>query len=553
MSKDINIHLKTRGTQQAKQELDEAGKSVEKIGEKTEQTGRKTGRASAWIVGSLKKIGTLGFLAIGTAIAAAAGKVAKFFDTVKTRSDEAVREVQEIRAAYESLFEALDAFDEKSRQATTKATNLLLQKTGVTQEMGLPVVNAYTRQFKSLVGTGQITQQQYDQGLQGMLGYAARHGGEATTELISIMRGWDMVTPQKQGEFRRMISKGAQITGLTDEEVIGALGRGMPTIKAMGWTPEQAVANIALLASGETGRKKMSLPSTTLDALMAPQLSDIEKLGIPEDVTKDPQKLLAFLSAKQPTMDRQKYLQLLTQVYGREAATGVYKLMTVPQRGIQESLRQAAAAEGIAAEQAEEDARKTTLEYRDAVSKARARQIKLDITEEEVYAGKVREIGFTEQKRRQRYQEKRQQIREWLIFGIEAEKEQAAYLLWKESLTPEEREAIYQEYQQSLEKDKFRISISPSADIFPDFEMEWKWRQMSQRQRWENLTRIQRERRPFSGAGYTGTFDVSSVKESGPVSMNYDYRQYNYRIFNPVVGVNKEDLGMGPVVPRDLA
>jgi hypothetical protein len=31
-----------------------------------------------------------------------------------------------------------------------------------------------------------------------------------------------------------------------------------------------------------------------------------------------------------------------------------------------------------------------------------------------------------------------------------------------------------------------------------------------------------------------------------------DNRIDNRRIFNPVVGVNREDLGMGPVVPRDL-
>jgi hypothetical protein len=135
-------------------------------------------------------IGPIGFMAIAMAVASAAAKVAKFFDTIKQRCDEAVQQVQEIRAAYDSLFEAMDAFDEKSRQAVTKTTERLLQETGVTREIGLPVVDAYTRQFKSLVEEGRISQEQYTRGLKEMLGYAARHGGEATKDLIMIMSGW---------------------------------------------------------------------------------------------------------------------------------------------------------------------------------------------------------------------------------------------------------------------------------------------------------------------------------------------------------------------------
>ncbi len=542
MAKDINIHLKAKGAQQVKAEMGEAGRAVEKVGDKTEQTGRKTRKASDRIVDSFKKLASPAvFLAIATAVAAAAGKIAKFFDTIKTRSDEAVREVQAIRAAYTDLFEALDAFDEKQRQAVTKTTNLLLQKAGVTQEIGLPVINAYTRQFKAMVGTGQLTQEQYTQGLTGMLGYAERHGGAATADLISIAAGWGMVRPEQQGELRRMVAAGAQSTGLTDAELIGALGRGMPTIKAMGWTPEQAIQSIALIATGEVGRKKASLPATTLQSLMAPQLANIEKLGIPEDVAQDPRKLLEYLKQRRGQMDQQAFTQMLTQIYGTEAAAGVYKLITTPGRGIAEVLKRAAGPEGIAAEQAEEAARQTTLEARDATTKARKRQIQLDITEQEAYMEDVREIGAEKQKLLQRTHEKRQYIDELLTFGTEAEKERAAYRLWVESLTPEEKEAISLEYQRAIDKKKFGIRFGPSIAPFTDFDLEWKWQQITPKGRWETLT------------GITPELTQPPEPEKVVSSIYHDNRNYSYMIFNPVQGFNKLDLGIGARAPSELA
>ncbi len=545
MAKDINIHLKTRGATETKRDLDKVGQSTEKMGDSVESTGRKTTSASDKILGGLKKIiGPLGVVALGTAIAMAAGKVAKFFDTIKTRSDEAVRQVQGLRAAYDSLFEALDAFDEKSRQIVTQTTNVLLQQTGVTKELGLPIINAYTRQFKGMVDTGQLTQEQYTQGLTGMLTYAARHGGQATEDLVMIAAGWGMTTPKQQGELRRMIARSAQLSGLTDAQVIGALGRGMPTIKAMGWTPAQAIENIAVIAAGEVGRKRMSLPATTLQGLMAPQLSDIEKLGIPEDVAQDPQKLLAYLQQKQGQISQQEYVQLLLKIYGTEAAAGVYKLTTAPRRGLSEALRQAAGGEGAAIEQAEEEGRKTTIEYRDAVTKAAKRRIELDITEQETFMEDVRDLGEAEQKRLQRKEPIRQYLRE-IYQPTEMEKEYAAYRLWLKSLTSEQRKAIRQKYPTLLH---------------PEYQ---EWTELSPQEKWEILTGLPPEtpayEEPAEVSGYEASiFPMSMltgaatglVTRAGRASVTNNF--YNPTFFFPVAGYNKEDLGIGPNAPRDL-
>ena len=135
--------------------------------------GAKAKRGSEGIGSVLRKLaGPLGFAAVVTAVAMAAGKIAKFFDEIKRRADEAVREVQQLRAAYDDLYEALGAYDEKSRETITKTTTRLFQEVGVTPEVGLPVVNAYARQFKSLVDIGQLAQEDYTRGLKEMLGYA---------------------------------------------------------------------------------------------------------------------------------------------------------------------------------------------------------------------------------------------------------------------------------------------------------------------------------------------------------------------------------------------
>jgi len=188
-----------------------------------------------------------------------------------------------------------------------------------------------------------------------------RHGKEATADLISIMAGWSMVTPEQQGRFRRQIAAGAQQVGLTDADIISALGRGMPTIKAMGWTPEQAVETIAVLAARETGRKKMSLPATTLQGLIAPQPSGIEESLVAEaeakgkvtakaeaqikaraeELAQDPQQLLAYLTQKQQKMDQKAFTRLLVNIYGTEAAAGVSKLLIEPRRDIRQTLREA--------------------------------------------------------------------------------------------------------------------------------------------------------------------------------------------------------------------
>ncbi len=511
MSKDVNIHIKTPGTQQAKQELEGVSRSTKKLGQTTEQMGAKTSRASKGITGVLKSlIGPLGIAAIATALAAAAVKVAKFFDDLKAKCDEAVRNVQSIRKGYTDLFEAMDAFDERSRQKVTLGTAALLKETAVSKEIGLPIINAYTRQFRGMVESGQLTEEQYQQGLKGMLGYGERHGGAATADLVAIMRGWGMATPEQQGAFRRQIAAGAAASGLTDEELIGALGRGMPTIKAMGWTPAQAVETIATLAAGEVGRKKASLPATTLQGLLAPQVSNIAKYGISEEIAQDPRQLLMQLQLKRGQMDQQKFTRMLTDIYGTEAAAGVSKLLTAPRGGISRALELAAGAEGAKLEREEERTSRATLERRDARAKAAAMEEDLDVTIKEQYEEDIREIGEAKRKKFKRRRPFSQWVREHYFPKIpvseEAQKEDAAYRAWRESLIPEEEKEIpwHKGYRQV-------------------------WEEMTPQQQFEVLTR-------------------QTPTTQTPTTVNYETHYHNEIIYTPRVGGDER----GPRIPSNI-
>jgi hypothetical protein len=514
MSKDVNIHIKTPGARESKERLDGVARSTEKVGGDVEKMGAKAKTSGNWFTQAVgKMIGPMGLAAVAGAAAATALKVAKFFDGIKKQSDEAVRNLQNVRVAFDDLFEAYGAFDEKSREAATKSTADLLQKTAVPAGAGLPIINAYSRQFKGKVESGELTQAQYQQGLEGMLGYGQRHGGSATSDLVQIMAGWGMTTPGQQGEFRRMIAAGAAKSGLTDAEMIGALSRGMPTIKALGWTPQEAVESIGALAAGEAGRKKMSLPGTTIQALGAPQAANFEKYGIPEQLAEDPRQLLLHIQNMRATMGQDEYYRMLTKIYGAEGAAGVHKLVSADRGEISTALEQAAGPEGIAAELAEERDRMGTLESRDARTKAVVLQQALNLTEGEKYMEDVREIGAAHQKLRGIRKPIREGLRRFTFLTDTSEWENAAFLLWKESLSDEELAAIN-------ERPGLRVGGDPASPVYEH------WRQMSPQQKYESLTDPQ-----GSGGG-------------GP-TVNHNY--HNEIIYNPVVG----DPNVGPRVGAD--
>ncbi len=440
MAKDVNIPVRAEGAERAKQQLDGVSRSAGKIGDTAQQTGRSAETGFGKVRSALGKLaGPLGFTALLAVIARVSRAVSNFFDEMARRIDEAVRRLKDLRSGYEGLFEAMNAFDERSRRQVVGQSLAMLAETRVPQEVGLPVIEAYARQFR-----GQMGPEAYDAGLRGMLEYAAQHGGAATPDLIGMMAGFGMTDPARQGAFRRQIAEAAGRTGLTDGDVIGALSRGMPTIQAMGWSPDEAVATVAALAAGEAGRQRQALPARTLEALMGANISEAEGLGIDAETAADPQRLFAAMGAHVAGMEPHAATRALQQVYGRTGATGVYKLMQADMDAQRAALDRAAGPEGIAREQRKAEGRRGTFEAEHDEIDALVALLGLDVTGDEARRKLIRRLGrqYREERRR------RDPVGQWardltgrfdLTTTVD---EEAAFSMWADSLSEEERAEI---------------------------------------------------------------------------------------------------------------
>lgn len=192
-------------------------------------------------------------------------------DNAKTSSDAAVRRFDETRKKFAELFYILDAYDEESRVRIMRETFTFFAQAAIPSELGLPVIETYTREFKSLVDKRVLTQQQYDQGLYYILSYAVLHGRTRTPDLIRLLAGWRIIAPEEQAILCRQITAASRYSGLKPDEMIGILTEGLPTIKAMRWSPIQAIEAIATMAVDEPDqRSKVRMPTIGLRALIHP-------------------------------------------------------------------------------------------------------------------------------------------------------------------------------------------------------------------------------------------------------------------------------------------
>jgi hypothetical protein len=368
---DININVRAPGAEDTKKQIDKVSESISGVAPKVEQA---SGAFSTFI-------GLLSSLGILASLATASKKISEFFDNLKTKADEAVKKAQEVRQAYDNLFEAFGAYDEGSRKEVVKSTERLLMDTGTSKEVGYPTIEAYRRQFKDTMSPAD-----YDSGMKNALSYVTRHGGAATPELIQMMRGWGMNTSQQQSDMYLSIMGASGQSGLTDEEMVDLLGRTSPNARKLGWTPQHTLSVLATLATGEIGRNKTTRPAQ-----------------IVEEYATDPKKAL------------KEY----------PALNNIKPVIPVS-----------------ASDDKKEDADfQGTLEAIQNKTDAGGRLINSEQKPASFYRAKIRELGsdFKEQFR------KKHPFQQGLInltkFGNE-EDEWAAYMAWKGSLSKEERQKI---------------------------------------------------------------------------------------------------------------
>jgi len=548
MSNDVNINVRTPGTQQSRAELDGVSQSVSGVGARVDEAGQKTqtfGERARAAMGRLS--GAMGIAGIATAVAAAAAKVASFLNDIEKASDQAVEHLRQVRSEYERLFEPLGAFSEQAQRQVVLDITKLLQETGVGKQVGVPIIDVYSRQFKALVDSGQLTQGQYDEGLRGMLGYGARHGGAATADLIRIMAGWGIRAPQAQGEFRRMIAEASGASGIEDADLIETLGRGMPTIRAMGWTPTEAIGKVSALAAGEVGRQKTAVPMAVLQAIYAPSVTKPEAFGLTGEQVEDPKLLLDEMRRRRATMQEKEFLALLREIYGREQSAGVYKLLSTDLGPMDRLLQEAAGAAGAKREAEEEAQRGTNIQTLGAQVSAAADRLAESVTDDEKRMAMVRELGEAYRKKLVIREPIRQFARDVSQFEAR-EQEYGAFRQWWDALNEAERTQI-------------QMAVPPLAGVAhalrrpvgirPVSEGEKYWELLSPEQKLGALTGIGPRLPELTAWGADGGpgLQLGGDEPMGTRPATVIHNHYNWHndlYLNQALGMNRQDLLIEP-------
>ncbi len=417
---DIDLQVAVRGTAKAKRKLRETGKATKKMGDDIAGGAKKATKGIEGLAQSF--VGRLGLTAAITAVVLAGVKFIKFLDEVKAKVDLNIQAVLTYRKTLESLQESTGAVGEAERVNVARNVALLATQTGASVALTKDIADQYRRQFVE-----QMTPDDFAKARRETIGYAARHGGPATADLIRVMGGFGVTTAEGQGAFRRQIAASAERFKITDAEMIGLMGRLQPTAVSLEMTPEESMAKLGILAQGLTGRKARTLPVSTLEALALPTESAAQRLGLGEGAT--PGAIFQEFQKQAAGMTPAERHLLAGRLYSTAGAAGAVKLIAAG-RPDTEFLRQAAGPVGRAAE--EEDQRQFlgTLEARQNIVDASRLFEKLKAPRKQQTQKLIRDIGREYQEQYQRDTPIAQEFRERLIIGRGAEAEEAARRRW---------------------------------------------------------------------------------------------------------------------------
>ncbi len=434
MSKDknINIHVKTPGARQAKEQLDGVGRSAHKTGDSVENATAKSKRGSRGFIGNLAGM-AVAFTAVAVAAVGAARKVITAIDEMVKASDAAVKALASQQKAAADYFEAMDAYTPKSRKDALAQARTFQQKTGLGFDESKLLLESYKRTFKY------IDKPAAEQ----LAGYWQLHGGGSTPAVVRWLGASDVTDSSRQGQILRMISQTATQTGLRDEEVIQGLTQYSTEFRQFGWGPEETIENVGKVMSGLSGREARRAVSGLVEGLKTFTEEKAIEAGLPKDKAALPQKRIDWVSEHMqslPLQDRNKFMQ---DAFGKTYATYVTKWMTG-----EVSPEARRAMDYVRTEAAAEEERQRVLGVRSTAESVLAQaegisgKLGYDVEQRKNYDAAIRQVGqgyleYLKRKHPARYH--------WVkikAVGSEEEKRIAAYQLWVDSLSEEEKQPL---------------------------------------------------------------------------------------------------------------
>jgi hypothetical protein len=404
MAKEVNIHVKTTGAGEAKQQVDSLGQSVEEMG-------AKTSRAGGWMKEAFTAlVGPLGIAALVSFAVAGIRKLIAAFDDMKKAASEAVHEMANQQRAAASFFEAMDAYSGPQRKAALTQARGVQARTGLPFEESKQLLEAQKRTF------GEINPQATDQ----FAAYSRLHAGTtATTDLIRWMGESGVKTPERQGQIMRMISAVSSSAKLKDEDLIQALASRGERLRSLGWSPEQAITNVGKaiggLSSSEANRALRGLfESLTVSEETA------KKLGVPKNIRDSEQATLEWIKNKAEALPPDKRAPFMREAFGASSpyVSKMFFGQTPPATPVSAEEEAKRIAESLKTEEA-------------LLEMGKGKEVQPPVTPEKTTQALIREQGkaYLENYLRTEDRLKYEQIKA-LPYGEEYQYERAAELLW---------------------------------------------------------------------------------------------------------------------------
>jgi hypothetical protein len=330
----------------------------------------------------------------------------------------------------------------------------------------------------------------------------------------------------------------------------------------MGWKPEETLKYIGIVAAGEEGRKQLSLPGAVLEALVNPQMANLKDYRIFPKQAEDPAKLLAIVAAKRGKMTEQAFGRMLKDIYGTEGGIGISKLLATPGGEMAAAIKEAATPQAAAAEMADEETSRKTMERIGAQTQAVRMGIQQDVTQKENYQKQIRDIGADAQENLQRRHPYLQWISEhispsgiglgvipeYLISNFKSEatkKEDAGFMRWMRNLSPEEKTRILNETEAPSFVGPIPLISTGSKQLF---QLKNHFKALPVKQQYEEL---------ITGSEDLGsTFNVGPAQQSERITQlstvnNFHTEYHADTIYYPVAGT-AADRDIGPRAERGL-
>ncbi len=412
--KNINIHIRAKGADHTKREVDSVAGSTRKMGRTTEDTGSKMQSVFG------KLTGMLGFTGLATAAVAAGKKIVQALNDIKAAANDAVKSLAELQTQAMDLFEAFEAYGPSEQKEALEMAYKLTFETGLDLQAAQSLLAEYKRAY------GKIDLQ----GVRQFAAWEATPGGAPTAPLVRWMSAEGISSPEQQGQILRMISTVAKQAGLKDQELAEAITLRSTDFRALGWTPEQAIKNLGTVLSGVSGREARRAISGLGTGFMAFTEEKAREYRMPPQTAGDIQARMAWAAKTLSKASPAKQAQIAKDLFGQEAAPFVTKLLTMqmPAETLEaiEFARSAAAAE-----QSEQTLQEFLQTPQGILAKAKAQRgiMGLDVLQEETYEAAIRDFGAG----RLNWLKRRDRLNYEIIkmaFLSEGEKEQASMEAW---------------------------------------------------------------------------------------------------------------------------